>query len=91
MRLRSAAADSRRCTEDSSVADFVRTYAIGRHGKAVASPTGAVFTDEADGRMRTVRVEYVKREGTKPYTGIDPLGEPRLGTRPATIIVSAED
>lgn len=74
---------------DSSVADFIRTYGIGRGGEAVAvaSRTGATFTEEVDGRVRTVRVEY---KGPEPFTGSDPLKDPRLGTSAATIVVTAE-
>ncbi|MEU0396161.1 hypothetical protein ABZ208_25910 [Streptomyces sp. NPDC006208] len=73
---------------DSSVADFVRTYQVGRHGTAVASRTGAVYTDRYDdGRLRTVRVEY---KGQKPYGGSDPLKDPRLSTSGATIVVTGE-
>ncbi|MCX4822317.1 hypothetical protein OG883_20975 [Streptomyces sp. NBC_01142] len=81
---------------DSSVADFIRTYDIGRRGKAVASRTGAVYTEEIDGRVRTVRVEYrapkhQPDQEPEPYTGSDPLKDPRLGTSAATVVVTAED
>ncbi|MEV6400146.1 hypothetical protein AB0M39_36080 [Streptomyces sp. NPDC051907] len=79
-------------TRDSSVANFITTYDIGASGKAVASPTGAVFTEEIDGRTRTVRVEYTgKAAASKPFTGADPLRDPRLPDTPATIVVTTED
>jgi hypothetical protein len=74
---------------DSSVADFVRTYEVGRRSTGVASPNGAAYTDEfADGRVRTVRVEY---KDAKPFTGNDPLKDPRLTTSAATVTVTGED
>ncbi|WP_328401934.1 hypothetical protein OHS70_28430 [Streptomyces sp. NBC_00390] len=36
---------------------------------------------------RTVRVEY---KGQKPYTGSDPLKDPRLSTSGATVVVTGE-
>jgi hypothetical protein len=38
--------------------------------------------------VRTVRVEY---KDPKPFTGTDPLQDPRLGTSAATIVVTAND